>query len=102
MTSVPPGTLTSRPSMVRLTIFSALKRAPLLRYMCAVLVGEVLDAREDRRRRAVAERAERPSQDVVGHVGEHLQVVLATLSRLDAVQHPRQPEASLPARRALA
>src|SRR5215813_12703063 len=74
--------------------------APLL--VLEVLIPEVLDRRGDWGDRAVAQRAERPAEDVVADVQQLLQVFLAALAVLQPVQDPDHPERPLPAGRALA
>ena len=67
-----------------------------------VLVAEVLDRRGDRAGRAVAERAERPAEDVVALVEQLLEVGLGALALLEPREHLHQPPGALAARRALA
>src|SRR5262249_17601048 len=64
------------------------------------LVPEVADARGDRGRRAVTERAERAAGDVVADIQELLDVLLGALAVFQPVQDADQPERALPARRA--
>src|SRR3954470_18405603 len=67
-----------------------------------VLVAEVLDRAGDRAGGAVAERAERPAQDVVALVQQEFEVLLAADARLQVGESLDQPPRALAARRALA
>src|SRR3989440_1838455 len=125
ITSVPLGTAISNPSMMTVTpsvtgasapdsfvsVMSLpseqggggrVERAAALLLVLEVLVPEVLDRGGDRADRAVAERAERPAEDVVADVQQLLQVLLAALAVLQPVEHADHPERPLPAGRALA
>src|SRR6266496_3841674 len=125
ITSVPLGTVISNPSMVTVTppvtgasapdsfvsVMSLpseqggggrVERAAALLLVLEVLVPEVLDRGGDRADRAVAERTERPAEDVVADVQQLLQVFLAALAVLQPVEHADHPERPLPAGRALA
>src|SRR6266704_1240119 len=128
ITSMPLGTVISRPSMVTATRCSTGARAPVS--VCAVirsltsvgpgrgggrieraaaalevldvLVPEVLDGGHHRADRAVAERAERAPADVVADVEQFLQVLFGALAPVQPVEDPDHPVRPLTARRALA
>src|SRR6478735_3453795 len=118
MSSVPFGTEISKPSIVTVTrssLFStAVKsvrsnqsavlaaRATLPAAVREVFVAEVLDRRRHRRGRAVTERAERASQDVVGQVEQRVEIVLRGVAALEAVVDADVPVGALAARCALA
>src|SRR3954470_8856908 len=67
-----------------------------------VLVAEVLDRAHDRAGGAVAERAERPAQDVVALVQQEVEILGAADALLQVGEGLDQPPGALPARRALA
>src|SRR6266540_7240350 len=92
MISVPAATVTSRPSIVSVTIFcSAAKRAPFGLDVLHVLVAPQLHGRRHGRRREVPESAERPAADVAGHVDHDVEVLLAARAFLEAVQRLLDP-----------
>src|SRR5262249_14910267 len=66
-----------------------------------VLIAERLDRREYGRRRGIAERAERLAEDVVGDRQQEIDIARLAFTALDLPQHPVEPVAALPARRAL-
>src|SRR5690242_868392 len=51
------------------------------------LVAEMLDEALDRERRGIAERADGATGDVVGDRSQQIEVLVATLSVLDAIHH---------------
>src|SRR6185437_3824744 len=97
-----PASTTASPGAPEHRGGGRVERAAALLLVLEVLVPEVLDRRLDRADRAVAERAERPPEDVVADVQQLLQVFLAALAVFQPVQHPDHPERPLPAGRALA
>src|SRR5215475_11373569 len=127
ITSMPLGTVISKPSMVTVTRCSTGASAPasvaVIRSLTSVgpgrggggveraaaplevldeLVPEVLDGGHHRGDRAVAERAERAPADVVADVEQLVQVLLGALAALQPVQDAHHPVRPLPARGALA
>src|SRR5512140_34944 len=64
-------------------------------------VAEMLDEAFHRQRRRVAQGADGAPGDVVGHVGEHIQVFLPPLAVLYAVHHAVHPAGAFAAGRAL-
>src|SRR5947209_7699579 len=103
MMSVPAGTETSSPSIVRLTgACSTVKGAPTLRDVLAVLVGEELRRRGHWRDREVTERAERSPDDVSCDVVHDRDVLFAALSVLEPLERVHHPVRAFPARRAFA
>src|SRR5262252_1464764 len=106
ITVLPPGTCTWRPSISRLTV--VLIGSDVVRNETALvvdvvleLVAEVLDEALHRQRSGVAERADRPSGDVVGDREQEIEVLVLALAALDPIHHPPQPAGALAARRAL-
>src|SRR5262249_51973992 len=131
MTSVPRGTVISNPSMLTVTPLvtgataagslvrvigsspfpvaggpegggGRVERAAAALLVLEVFVPEVLDRGDDRGDRAVAQRAERPAEDVVADVEQFLQVFLAALAVLEPLEDADHPERPFPAGRALA
>src|SRR5215218_10125841 len=78
------------------------ERAAALAQVLEVLVAEVLDRARDRAGGAVAERAERPAQNVVTLVQQELEVLLSADALLQVRESLDQPPGALPARGALA
>src|SRR5882757_1573896 len=130
ITRVPLGTLISTPSMVRVTMsggrtsspvsvlavlviegsslsvqrehgVSRVERATARFDVGYVLVAEVLDRRHHRAGSAIAQRAERLSQDGVGDVRELVDVLAGATAGFQPLVDLVQPEGALPARRAL-
>src|SRR5450759_3245941 len=66
------------------------------------LLAEVLNRGGDAAGRTIAERAERPEQDVVADVQELVDVVLGALAELESRHDLLEPESALTTRRALA
>src|SRR5450755_1217340 len=132
ITSVPLGTVISKPSMVTLTPPAGLasdapelpgvwtvigaslsgsgeqrgrrgvERAAAALAVLEVLIPEVLDRRHHRADGAVTERAERAAQDVVTDVEQLVQVVVAAQAPLQVGENLHHPEGALAARCALA
>src|SRR5579863_4050582 len=128
ITSMPLGTLISKPSMVTVTRCSTGARAPasvcaVIRSLTSVgpyrrgggieraaaalevldeLVPEVLDGGHHGADRAVAERAERAPEDVVTDVEQLVQVRIGAHAPVQPVEDADHPVGPLPARGALA
>src|SRR5215470_13103541 len=107
ITVLPPGTCTWRPSISRLTV--VLIGSDVVRHEAALvvdvvleLVAEVLDEALHRQRRGVAERADRAAGDVVRDRQQQVEVFVAPLAMLDAVDDAPQPSRAFAARGALA
>src|SRR5688572_5743217 len=66
------------------------------------LVAEVLQRRQHRRRRGIAEGAQRLADDVGCHPEEQVEILHLPLAPLDALKELVKPVAALAARRALA
>src|SRR5215467_12598993 len=123
ITSMPLGTVISKPSMVTVTRCSTGASAPasvtVIRSLTSVgpdrgggrveraaaalevldeLVPEVLDGGHHRADRAVAERAERAPGDVVADVQQLVQVLLGALAPVQPIQDPGHPVGPLAAR----
>src|SRR5512135_3752894 len=104
MMVLPLSAWTFRPSI---STFTGGRASDIVRHQALLvidvvleLVAEVLDEALHRERRGVAERADRPSGDVVGDVDQHLEVLVPALAMLDPVDHPPQPAGAFAARRA--
>src|SRR5271166_1623063 len=67
-----------------------------------VLVAEVLDRRHHRAGRAIAQRAERLSEDGVGDVQQLVEILSGALAGFQALVDLAEPEGAFPAGRALA
>src|SRR5579859_7688299 len=59
------------------------------------LIAEMRDEALHRQRGRIAQRADGATGDVVGHVGEQVEVLVPALAVLDPVHHPVQPARSL-------
>src|SRR3989441_10377673 len=109
MTSVPGGTLTGAPSIVRLIKPSAISRQPSAnQYGCAFagqvrleLSAELLDAAHDRRRARIGPRADRFARHVLREIASQIEVFRLPLPRQDALEDLRCPRGAFPALRAL-
>src|SRR5256714_4384920 len=119
ITSSPLAASTSTPSMVSLTVSLRFATSvtsvrshqmvgrgqhrwcPALDVVQVVLL-EVLDRGLHRAGRAVAERAERPAEQVVAGVQQGVEVLVGALAGQDPVQHLGHPVVALPAGSALA
>src|SRR5688572_22528638 len=105
MTVAPSGTSICLPSISISRGMGALQvvrdQALLVLDVMDELVAEVLDEALHRQRRGVAQRADGAPGDVVGDVGQQLEVLHAALAVLDAVHHPVEPAGALAARGAL-
>src|SRR6266545_93363 len=123
MTRVPGATSSSLPSMVTFTVVgwsgmdssprtllvvgadghpAALEGAAVAADVLAELVAEVLQGRDDRAGRAVAEGAEGAAEDPVADVLEGVEVLVAALPALQAQEDLAHPVGALAARGALA
>src|SRR3989440_9010678 len=117
MTSVPFGTLTGTPSMVRLTSSSGITRPPSLfprppwschhhrfassRDVVFELVPELLDAGDDGRGARVRQHADRLAGHVLGEVEQQVQGGRLALARENALEDLGGPRPALAALRAL-
>src|SRR5262245_26017848 len=108
--SVPFGTPTFLPLIVRLmsSVMAGSASGPVRRTAAAVgdrrlvRAAVVLDRRDDRRRREVAERAQHLAADLPRQRQQEVDVADVALAGLDPQQHLVQPHRALAARRALA
>src|ERR671916_2137851 len=108
---VPAGTVTWRPSTVRLTAGAAAgavmpsvsrdrggaHRAPPLGDVRLELVAELLDPAHDRRRARVAQHADGLARHVLRELEERVEVLHRPLARLDALHDLRDPRGALAA-----
>src|SRR5512143_3378297 len=112
ITVLPFGTCTALPSISMFSIEDSCDRIACRSYVrrndalpvldvVLELAAEVLDEALHRQCCRVAERADRPSRNVVRDRGEDIEILRAPLAVLDAVDHPPHPARSLAAGRAL-
>src|SRR2546425_13309879 len=109
MSSVPGGTLTGVPSIVRLTTPSAIGRppsrhhhgAPPARDVVLERALEALDAAHHGRRAGVREHADRLARHVLRQVEQEIQVGRLALPREDPLEDLRGPRGAFAALRAL-
>src|SRR5215470_16067909 len=95
ITVLPGATCTFRPSISRLSIGRASDivrhQAFLVIDVVLELVAEVVDEALHRKRRGVAERADRATGDVVGNRHQQVEILVAALALLDAIDDAPQP-----------
>src|SRR5262245_10252233 len=105
ITVLPGGTCTGLPSISMFSIaLLHVGRHHALLVVDVVLefVAEMLDEALHRQRRGLAERADRAPGDVVRDRRQQIEILVASLAVLDAVDHAPQPPGALAAGRALA
>src|SRR5690242_366164 len=93
ITVLPCGTCTARPSTSMFSIFvSDIRGDETLLVLDVVLelAAEMLDEALHGQRRGIAERADRAALDVVGNVGQQIEILGPAVAVLDAVHHPPQ------------
>src|SRR5437867_6679269 len=109
MTSVPGGTLTGAPSIVRLIMPSAISRLPsadhyrlaLAREIGFEFASEFLDPTHDGCRARVRQHADRLPRHVLGEIEEEVEVFGLALPRQDPLHDLGGPRRALAALRAL-
>src|SRR2546422_7089764 len=109
MTSVPGGTLTGAPSIVRLIKPSAISRLPSadhyrLAFACEIgleFASEFLDPTHDRSGAGIRENTDRFSRHVFREIQEQVEVLSLALSRQNALHDPGGPGGALAALGAL-
>src|SRR5678815_4010443 len=111
MTVLPCGTCTARPSismlmgggeLIRNDSYVILDETVLVLDVIFELAAEMLDEALHRQRRCIAQRTDRPALDVVGDGRQHVEVLEASGTMLDPIDHSPQPPGALATRRALA
>src|SRR6266480_6947158 len=104
MTSVPGGTDTGTPSMIRLIMPSAIRPpspVALARQIGLKLAPEFLDAADDGRRARVRQYADRLAGHVLGEIEQEIQIVRLSLPREDPLEDLGRPGCAFAALRAL-